>query len=259
MSDIKALNQARYGTVAQEYVQSAVHASRQDLDRLIAISQPQSDWVMLDVATGGGHTALAFVPYVAQMTAYDLTLPMLEAMRHHADAVTTYPMTYVQGDAEYLPFKDETFDAVSCRLATHHFGDIQQFFKEVSRVLKPNGRLILQDHLAPHKRKDALYLDAFEALRDPSHVRAIHIYEWRRLCREANLFILHEETAIRTHALVEWAERQQCPPEVIEYLQIMLIQAPERVKETLHPQHAGTPFATFDTPNVFLCAQKQMP
>lgn len=62
--DSKALSEERYTQYAEGYVTSQTHAKGSDLDRLIAIAEPQSDWVALDVATGGGHTALKFAPHV---------------------------------------------------------------------------------------------------------------------------------------------------------------------------------------------------
>ena len=78
MPDFKKLSEERYTQYAEGYVTSQTHAKGADLERLIAIAQPQSDWAVLDVATGGGHTALRFAPHVAHVTASDLTARMLE-------------------------------------------------------------------------------------------------------------------------------------------------------------------------------------
>ena len=255
--DTKALNQARYGKLAQNYVQSHTHADSTSLARLLAFAQPQAHWRALDVATGGGHTALAFAPHVAHVVAYDLTRPMLEAMRANARANGYDNLSYLQGDAERLPFASASLDLVTCRLAQHHFPRPRAFFKEVGRVLKVGGVCVMQDHLAPKGERERDYIDAFETLRDPSHVKALNIYEWRRYCREAGLFITQEETHISTHGLLEWAQRQHCPPEVVERLHILLIQAPPKVREVLQPHNAGLPSASFQTPNLFLRAEKR--
>jgi ubiquinone/menaquinone biosynthesis C-methylase UbiE len=82
-TDSESLSQQRYSEFAQGYVTSPVHARGEELDRLVEITQPQPDWIVLDVATGGGHTALKFAPYVAQVIATDLTPNMLEAAEAH--------------------------------------------------------------------------------------------------------------------------------------------------------------------------------
>ena len=73
MDDSKKLSEERYTQYAEGYVTSQTHAKGADLERLVAIAQPQPDWTVLDVATGGGHTALRFARHVAQVTASDLT------------------------------------------------------------------------------------------------------------------------------------------------------------------------------------------
>ena len=86
--DSKALSKARYTRFADGYVTSETHARGSDLDRLLAIVQPQSHWRALDIATGGGHTALKFAPHVAHVVASDLTPRMLEKREalHHRGA-----------------------------------------------------------------------------------------------------------------------------------------------------------------------------
>ena len=76
--DSKTLSQQRYTEFAESYITSETHAKGSDLDRLLAIAQPQSHWRALDVATGGGHTALKFSPHVQHVTASDLTPRMLQ-------------------------------------------------------------------------------------------------------------------------------------------------------------------------------------
>ena len=75
--DSKSLSQERFGKFAEDYVTSQSHASGYDLDRLVEIANPQADWLMLDIATGGGHTALKFAPHVRQVIATDITPKML--------------------------------------------------------------------------------------------------------------------------------------------------------------------------------------
>lgn len=253
---IKALNQQRYSAVVENYVHSTTHADSVSLERLIEMAQPQPQWRALDVATGGGHTALAFAPHVASVVAYDLTGDMLRAMRAQAQAVGAANVVCVQGDAEALPFT-AAFDLVTCRLAVHHFPNAARFVHEAARSLKAGGLLIVQDHLAPTRPKDRSYVDTFEKLRDPSHVRALNLYEWRRHCRDAGLHIVHEAVHEVRHLLLPWAERQRCTPQTVAWLQIMLAQAPSAVRAYWQPQQVGTPLASFITPNLYLCARKE--
>jgi len=81
MTSSKNPGPQRFGRFAKGYVTSKSHARGAELDRLIEIAQPQSDWIVLDIATGGGHTALKFAPYVRRVVATDISSKMLTAAR----------------------------------------------------------------------------------------------------------------------------------------------------------------------------------
>ena len=61
-SDQKSLSRQRFARFAQNYVVSESHAQGYDLNRLLELARPRPDWQVLDIATGGGHTALKFAP-----------------------------------------------------------------------------------------------------------------------------------------------------------------------------------------------------
>ncbi|MCZ7669472.1 MAG: hypothetical protein M5U34_20985 [Chloroflexi bacterium] len=69
--------QTIFGGSADAYVSSQVHAKGDSLARLLELLTPQPDWRVLDVATGGGHTAFTLAPHVRQVVATDITPEML--------------------------------------------------------------------------------------------------------------------------------------------------------------------------------------
>jgi ubiquinone/menaquinone biosynthesis C-methylase UbiE len=244
--DVKTQAQNRFGQFAQGYVQSQSHAQGEDLDRLYALAQPQPGWLALDVATGGGHTALRFAPGVGRVVAFDLTL-MLAAARNFIAGQNANNVSYAAGDAERIPFADNCFDLITCRIAPHHFPDCFRFVQECARALKPGGRLLVEDNSAPDDERAARYVDSFERLRDPSHYRMYAGYEWQGMFLDAGLEVAALETLGKPGTkLLPWAERQGCSPAVIERLQIMLAQAPSAVAEWMQPRCAGTADASFD-------------
>ncbi|BBP91069.1 hypothetical protein BsIDN1_46870 [Bacillus safensis] len=125
------------GENAEKYVTSQTHAKGADLDLIVEWTAPKESWIVLDIATGGGHTAKALAPYVNQVFATDLTKEMLSHTSLHLKA---YPQIFLCSSGCRKPsFLDGTFDMVTCRIAAHHFPHPEQFAKEASRVLKSNG------------------------------------------------------------------------------------------------------------------------
>jgi ubiquinone/menaquinone biosynthesis C-methylase UbiE len=257
----KRLSQQRFGQYAQGYVTSQTHAAAEELRRLVEMADPQPDWWVLDIATGGGHTALAFAPRVRRVVASDLTGPMLASAREHArqSAGEAFGrMVFHQADAEALPYRAGSFHLVTCRIAPHHFPDAPAFVRECARVLKPGGALVVQDHLQPEDEPARAYIDAFERLRDPSHQRAFSQTEWVALFTGAGLTVTQVDKVLKQHAFLPFAERQGCTPEVIADLARMLREAPEAVRQWRNPRgfEGDLAEAVFSDWHVLIAGQK---
>lgn len=246
--DHKRLNQERYAASAELYVQSQIHATGMRFDEFIALAAPQPGQWALDVATGGGHVAVALAKRGVGVVALDLTETMLWAAR----AATEQPIRWCVGDAEAFPFVDNAFDLVICRVAAHHFADPFQFVREAARCLRPGGRLWVHDHLASDDEAIAEYMNAFERLRDPGHARELPEYEWRGNFLDAGFSVDHVETFPVRHELLPWARRQHCDGETIERLQLLMLRAPDAVRAWAMPAFAGTTHATFCNYAIFI-------
>ena len=160
------------------YLTSKPHALGKSLERLVALTSPQKGWHVLDVATGGGHVAYVFAPHVARVWATDITQEMLDMVKAEAQKRGLSNVRTAYAKAEAMPFEDASFDLVTCRIAPHHFDSIPDFLGEVHRVLKPNGLFALVDNVVPEGSVGD-YINAFERFRDPSHLRAWTMQEWR--------------------------------------------------------------------------------
>jgi ubiquinone/menaquinone biosynthesis C-methylase UbiE len=94
-------------------------------------------------------------------------------------------VSWEQGDVYSLPFPDAQFSIVSSRFVFHHLQDPLAALKEMKRVCKAGGKIVVAD-MAPVPEKAAA-LNAAELLRDPSHVRAMPENELGALFAEAGL------------------------------------------------------------------------
>lgn len=100
---------------------------------------------ILDVGTGSGgfiHILKKTFPH-AEITGVDPNLKSLEAAREK------YPeITFRQMVAEKLDFKDDLFDVASISMALHHLPKIKKGLKEIKRVVKPGGYIIISETIS---------------------------------------------------------------------------------------------------------------
>jgi ubiquinone/menaquinone biosynthesis C-methylase UbiE len=251
----KTLAQERFSRYADGYVTSQTHAQGAELDLLVDIAEPRTDWTALDVATGGGHTALRFGPLVARVIASDVTLKMLEKARALSQEKGLTNVTFKAADAERLPFKAGTLELVTCRIAPHHFDECARFVQEGARVLTSGGMLLVQDHVSPEDEEAARYIDRFERLRDPSHTRVYSRSEWVAMFEHSGLRIEGVRQVVKQHQLLPWAERQGCTPEVIAHLVDMVDEAPESVRAWLEPHSWHTRQASFTNHHIIIAGR----
>lgn len=78
-------------------------------------------------------------------TGLDITPRMIEVAKNKK----LEGVNWVVGDCENLPFEENSFDAIICSNSFHHYPNPEKFFESAKRVLRPGGRLILQDYTAP--------------------------------------------------------------------------------------------------------------
>ncbi len=255
-ADSKSLSRQRYGRYAQGYVDSPTHARGADLDRLIEMVTPRADWQALDVATGGGHTALRLAAHVEKVVATDLTPEMLAAARDFVHGQGADNVDFQPADAEHLPFEPETFDLVTCRIAAHHFPDAPRFVAEGARMLRPGGALWVQDHVLSEDTDTARYTDGFEKLRDPSHHRAFPRSTWLAMFEDAGLSVEHSEQLTKRHPFLPWAKRQGCAPDLVDRLARRLAEALPAAAEWMQPRDLGTSEASFVNHHILILGRK---
>ena len=186
--------QQQFAPNAEKYARAEYFGVNAALVEMIEVMQPASHWRMLDVATGGGHTAFAFAPKVQQVIATDVTPAMLRAASTVAQERGLYNLAFEAADAEALPYDDATFDAVTCRIAAHHFSDVGEGVRQMARVTKAGGLVGLIDPIVPYERAAADEINAWEMQRDPSHVACLTVNGWASLFCAANLDAVHINT-----------------------------------------------------------------
>jgi len=109
-----------------------------DSDVLIDLLELSVEHVLLDAAGGTGRVAGVFAAAVARVVVCDASPRMLDQARCKG-------LDTVQAEVESLPFADATFDRILLVDAFHHVKDQSTALRELLRVLKPSGRLVIEE------------------------------------------------------------------------------------------------------------------
>ncbi len=256
MDDQKARVQAQFGGSADAYVTSAGHAAGEDLERLLDWGRRRAATRALDIATGGGHTALAFAGFTPMVVATDLTLPMLGAARKFIAGQGVAGVHFVAADVEALPFHDESFGVVTCRIAAHHFPELAPAVRQVARVLRRGGSFLVEDILGHDDPELAAFIMEVEKRRDPSHVRSFRQLEWTAFLRAAGLTVMNEAIVGKVRIWEEWTGRSRMSPGEKAALDRFVLEAPARCREAFRFQVDGARIHSFADRMLLLRADK---
>jgi len=168
-------------------VNSASHADREVLRRIGDMCGDLSGKLVLDVATGTGHVALHLASSADRVLGLDLTRRMLELAKEEAAKRSIPNLDWLRGDVRALPFPDGAFHAVTCRRAPHHFPEVEGALREMSRVLKDGGVMVIDDRSVPDDAEVDRTMNHLDLLHDRSHVREYGRREWEGMLRRAGL------------------------------------------------------------------------
>jgi ubiquinone/menaquinone biosynthesis C-methylase UbiE len=195
--------------------------------RLNQVLTRESEWVferlprgkrdvVLDVAAGTGLGSRTLAADVAAVVAVDATEAMLEVGQREAERAGIGNIVFMRAAAESLPFLDGSFPIVVCRYAVHHFADPDRPMAEMSRCLRPWGRLAVADMVADERPGPAAAMNEIERLRDPSHVRALSASELQSLIVRHGLEAHFADSRAVRRPLEPWLEQSATPREARE-------------------------------------------
>jgi ArsR family transcriptional regulator len=152
-----ALSERR--TKSQEFFSSAagqwdrlrdeLFGDRFHLAALAAFARPE--WVVGDLGCGTGQVSAAIAPFVHRVVAVDTSNAMLQAAKKRLQGFDNIDLR--RGDLEALPIDEARLDAAMLIMVLHYVPEPERALREVTRVLKPGGTLLVVDML-PHERQN---------------------------------------------------------------------------------------------------------
>jgi SAM-dependent methyltransferase len=170
---------------AEPFVQRHGYRSDPLLDLMARCAEVKPDDTVLDVACGPGIISCYFARRARHVTGVDVVPAMLERARRYQVEQQIENVTWRLGSSTELPFPDNIFNCAVTRFSFHHFIEPLAALREMKRVTKPGGTVLVCD-VAPRPETQAAF-NHWEILRDPSHTRALTQAEFEALGKDADL------------------------------------------------------------------------
>jgi ubiquinone/menaquinone biosynthesis C-methylase UbiE len=135
-----------FGCGARQWPRQSAAMGRNVTELIVEAAQVTRGMRILDVACGPGEPTLSLATLLegtGEVIGIDIAP---EALRVAEERVTSHGLTNVQfqqADVHELPFPDNTFDRITCRLGVMFFSDLLRAAREMQRVLKLEGKVVL--------------------------------------------------------------------------------------------------------------------
>jgi SAM-dependent methyltransferase len=189
----------------------SLFASRSLAEWIDAGARLMPDDLVLDAGGGAGDLSRTLAGRARQFVVADLTGALRDVGRDAGDAAGVRNVLFVRAALEDLPFPDRSFDAVLCRFVVHHLADPAPALRELRRVARSDGRVVVADLVALDDAVADVH-NALERARDPSHTTALTEPGLVAAVSAAGLAVRDVERIDRRLGLDAWLERAHAAP-----------------------------------------------
>ena len=175
------------------------------MDRFKEAIAPKKSGVMLDLACGPGILLAGLASSMKLNVGVDITPKMIQMAHAKCLSANLLNTRFLESPAENLPFPSAAFDCVLTRLTLHHFLEPIRVLREVKRILKPDGILVIADLISSEDLTETRIHNALEQLRDPSHIRMLPQSELLNVVNDAGFRVISTDHWLQGRQFSEWA------------------------------------------------------
>lgn len=227
-----------------------------DPEKIVSLLEPSADMIVIDLATGGGATARAIAPFVSAVSAIDSCSEAIEscAIKNGSAGITNIQPQVM--DVEELLFPDGLFDAATCRLAMHHFDDLEGSLTEIARVLRNGAPLIIADRLCPDDDELSEFLHCIGRLRDNTFRTVLTKTAWKELLEKCGFRLVSESIFKETIDIDEWLNHSPLDDEEKAAIQAAFMNASSKVQDYFQVQIEDVRAAKYTDDKIMIRAEK---
>ncbi|MGC8782690.1 MAG: methyltransferase domain-containing protein, partial [Anaerolineae bacterium] len=185
---------------------------------LVSLAAPRPTDHLLDVGTGAGAVALAFAAHVGRVTAIDVAPAMLERAEQARIGADAANVDIHWADAAVLPYPEGTFDLAVGRDLLCYFAELRPLCEGLRRVLRPTGKLLLDEMVGSEDPVRRATHQALEMQRDPAIARLYAESEIKQALKDAGFHLEQVELHEVAQNEASWLATSPLSPEERELL-----------------------------------------
>jgi broad specificity phosphatase PhoE/ubiquinone/menaquinone biosynthesis C-methylase UbiE len=178
-----------------------------ELRELVRLANPRGVEQVLDVGTGLGAVALAIAPHVDSVLGIDLSPAMLELAETDRASRGLNNVRFSLGQIGVAPLPENTFDIITTHDLLHYVSDLPALFNVFARLLRPGGRVVMDELIGSDDPVKRATLDAIMSRRDPGIVEVLSAGEIEAALSPAGFRVARSERYPMARDLDEWLSR----------------------------------------------------
>ena len=217
--------------------------SLESIDRIIAatIGINRHNW-SIDLGPNTEITAFTLAGKFTSAIVSDLSKPMLHQVKHLGQERKIDNLRLSQNAAEALPFTDQSVDLVSSKASAHHFRDFEKVLREIHRILKIGGSLVMADSIAPEQDDIAGWMNSIKRRQDFSHVESRKISTITKILTDSGFRVTNDDYQRIYLRFNEWTAHANLEAET---LRRDFLEAPDATREEFQiaPVHGNITFS----------------
>jgi ubiquinone/menaquinone biosynthesis C-methylase UbiE len=200
----RELVRQQFTRTAQVFGDYALASRGAEAERLARMVAARAEDRAVDLACGSGALALRFARQVRWICGLDLTPAILNSARRFAENERIPNLVFALGDAEALPFSDNTLDLAVTSYSLHHMPDPARAIGEMARVVHRGGRVGVLDIFVPEDPDVAALNNRIDRIRDHSHTRTLARSEFEAYFAGHGLCIRETYVEVQPRSFDHW-------------------------------------------------------
>lgn len=207
---------------ARSFAASEVASSDQLLDALLDAAEPTGGERWLDAACGPGIVTRALAGRAGRVHGIDTTEAMVQLARDAAEQAGVDNASFAVGDATRADLADASCDGAVTRFSIHHIPAPARLLKELARVVRPGGKVVVLDHVADDDAEARSWVQEVERLRDRSHWASLSPAAMTALGQRADLTLLDDRGFSFDLDFDDWLSRGTQDPTALSLIESAL-------------------------------------